>query len=170
MIPMKPNFGLKIIAISGAISLAIVGVSVIFTVVSLRTIDEPEVETVITISPTSPAEDYAAYAARKKRIIDQSANRFGKSLRHSTDAGLHNHPHTHGTDIAANHHASTAPWRLPDDDELKKELEVMRAEYEAFLNSAHPDVAAAMIARLPLSALTIEKVKKMVRDKQRQKR
>lgn len=166
---MKPNFGLKIIAISVAISLAIVGVSVIFTFVSLRTIHEPEVETVITISPTSPAEDYAAYAARKKRIIDQSANRFGKSLRHLKDAGLHNHPHTHGTDKTTDDHASAAPWRLPADDELKKELEVMRADYEAFLNSAHPDVAAAMKARLPLSALTVENIKKVFSDRQRQK-
>lgn len=167
---MNPNIGLKIIAISVAISLAIVGVSVIFTVVSLGTIDEPEVETIIAISPTSPAEDYAAYAARKKRIIDQSANRFGKSLRHSTHAGLHNHPHTHGTDKTTDDHASAAPWRLPADDELKKELEVMRADYEAFLNAAHPDVAAAMKARLPLSALTIENIKKVVSDRQRQKR
>ena len=170
MIPMKPNSRIRIIIISVAISLAIVGGSVIFTVVSLRAIDEPEVETVITISPTSPAEDYAAYAARKKQIIDQSANRFGKSLWHSTDAGFHNHPHTHGTDITPNHHASTPSWSLPDDDELKKELEVMRADYEAFLNSAHPDVAAAMKARLSLSAFTIENIKKMVRDRQRQKR
>ena len=83
---MKPKFGLKIIAISVAISLAFVGVSVIFTVFSLRTIDEPDVETVITLSPTSPAEDYAANAARMKRIIATSTNRLGESLRHSTDA------------------------------------------------------------------------------------
>ena len=169
MIPMKPNSRIKIIIISVALSLAIVGVSVIFTFVYLRTIDEPEVETVIAISPTSPGEDYAAYAARKKRIIDKSANRFGKSLRRSTHAGLHNHPHTHGTDKPTDDHASAAPWRLPDDDELMKELEVMRADYEAFLNSAHPDVAAAMKARLPLSALTIENIKKVVSDRQRQK-
>ena len=93
---MKPKFRLKIIAIAGAISLTIVGVSVIFSVVSLRTIDEPEVETVITISPTSPAEDYAVYAARKKRIIDPSTNRLGESLRHSTDADTRR-PRTHGT-------------------------------------------------------------------------
>ena len=50
-----------------------------------------------------------------------------------------------------------------------KELKAMRAEYEAFLNSAHPDVAAAMKARLPPNALTIENLKKVVSDRQRQK-
>ena len=165
--PMTPNFRLKIIA--DAISLAIVGASVIFTIVSSRTIDEPAVETVITISPTSPAEDYAANAARMKRIIDPSTNRLGESLRHSTDAGIHDRPHTHGTGRTTDGHASTSPWRLPDDVELMKELKVMRAEYEAFLNSAHPDVAAAMKARLPPNALTIENLKKVVSDRQRQK-
>ena len=145
------------------------GASVIFTIVSSRTIDEPEVETVITISPTSSAEDYTANAARMKRIIAPSTNRLGEPLRHSTDAGIHNHPHTHGTHRTTDGHASTSPWRLPNGDELMKELKVMRAEYEAFLNSAYPDVAAAMKARLPPNALTIENLKKVVSDRQRQK-
>lgn len=169
VIPMKPNFSLKIILISVAISLAIVGGSVIFTFVSLRTIEEPEVETVITISPTSPAEDYAANAAKRKRKSDWHTNRLGDSLRHSTDANKHNHPHQHGALNSTGDHAAAMPWHLPDDEELKKELDVMRAEYEAFLKSAHPDVAAAMKARMPLSALTVENVKKVVRDRQRQK-
>ena len=169
MIPMKPNFSLKIIVISVAISLAIVGGSVIFTFVSLRTIDEPEVETVITISPTSPAEDYAANAERLKRKSNWHTNRLGDSLQHSTDANKHNHPHQHETLNSTGDHASAMPWHLPDDDELKKELDIMRAEYEAFLKSAHPEVAAAIKARMPISALTVENLKKVVRDRQRQK-
>ena len=166
---MKPNFSLKIIVISVAISLAIVGGSVIFTFVSLRTIDEPEVETVITISPTSPAEDYAANAERLKRKSNWHTNRLGDSLQHSTDANKHNHPHQHETLNSTGDHASAMPWHLPDDDELKKELDIMRAEYEAFLKSAHPEVAAAIKARMPISALTVENLKKVVRDRQRQK-
>ena len=122
-----------------------------------------------TIQTTLDNDSGVKNAAKMKRIIDPSTNRLGESLRHSTDAGIHDRPHTHGTDRTTDGHASSSPWRLPDDDELMKELEVMRADYEAFLNSAHPDVAAAMKARLPLSALTIENLKKVVSDRQRQK-
>ncbi len=122
-----------------------------------------------TIQTTLDNDSGEKNAAKMKRIIDPSTNRLGESLRHSTDAGIHDRPRTHGTGRTTDGHASSSPWRLPDDDELMKELKVMRAEYEAFLNSAHPDVAAAMKARLPPNALTIENLKKVVSDRQRQK-
>ena len=49
-----------------------------------------------TIQTTLDNDSGVKNAAKMKRIIDPSTNRLGESLRHSTDAGIHDRPHTLG--------------------------------------------------------------------------
>ena len=49
-----------------------------------------------TIQTTLDNDSGEKNAAKMKRIIDPSTNRLGESLRHSTDAGIHDRPHTLG--------------------------------------------------------------------------
>jgi len=122
-------------------ALVVMGIAFIVSFIVNNRVASDEVETIITLAPTSPAEDYAAAQLKRK-----AAKRHSSWATDGSPTTRHDHDtveNSYSVESDANGGDMAKPEAM--DSELAK-LEALESKYQAALSSASPEVASMMEA------------------------